>query len=85
MFSYGYQTTNGAKRGMEAMPRININLDEETFQELKDLAKSKRKNMSETLRDALALEKWFHDTRSKGGRILVEHGSSGEAREIVPR
>jgi len=67
------------------MPRININLDDETFEELKDLAKSKRKNMSETLRDALALEKWFDDTHKNGGRVLVEHGSSGTAREIVRR
>ena len=67
------------------MPRININLDDETFEELKELAKAKRKNMSETLRDALALEKWFYETRSKGGRVLVEQGGSGTAREIVPR
>ena len=66
------------------MPRININLDDETFEELKDLAKAKKKNMSETLRDALALEKWFHDTRSKGGRVLVQQSSSDSAREIVP-
>ena len=66
------------------MPRININLDDETFEELKDLAKAKKKNMSETLRDALALEKWFHDTRSKGGRVLVQQSGSDSAREIVP-
>jgi predicted metal-dependent RNase len=75
-------TTAAAKE--QTMPRINIILDDDTFEELKDLAKSKKKNMSETLRDALALEKWFNDTRAKGGRILVEQGSTGTAREIVP-
>lgn len=67
------------------MRRININLDDETYEELQQLARRKHKTMSETLRDALALEKWFQDTRSEGGRILLERGGSGTAREIIPR
>ena len=67
------------------MKRININLSDTTFEELKKLSRRKGKNMSETLRDALALEKWFQDTRDNGSRILVEHGSTGTAREIIPR
>jgi len=66
------------------MKRININLNDETYEELQDLARRKRKNMSETLRDALALEKWFQDTRDEGGHVLVERGSTG-TREIVLR
>jgi hypothetical protein len=37
--------------------------------------------MSEVLRDAVSLEKWFENTREKGGQILVER--DGKLREIV--
>jgi len=65
------------------MPRININLDNKTYEELKDLARRKGKNMSETLRDALAFEKWYQDNQDQGNRVLVEQSSSGTAREII--
>jgi len=65
------------------MPRININLDTKTYEELQDLSRRKGKNMSETLRDALAFEKWYQDNRDEGNRVLVEQSSTGTAREII--
>jgi len=63
--------------------RININLSDEAYASLQKLALLKDKNMSETLRDALALEKWFQNTRKEGGHILVKKGR--EIHEIIPR
>lgn len=67
------------------MKRININLDDATYEELQQLAKRKGKTMSQLLRDSLALEKWFLDIRDQGDRILVERSSTGTAREIIIR
>jgi metal-responsive CopG/Arc/MetJ family transcriptional regulator len=63
--------------------RINMNLSQKTYDELAKLANEKGKTLSEIIRDALALELWFEETRKEGGRILVERG--GKAREIVAR
>jgi len=74
-----YRTT-----GEEKMTkRININLDDKTFEELQALANRKRKTMSETLRDALALEQWFQDTQDAGNNVLVEITDSGTARQVI--
>lgn len=63
--------------------RINMNLNKKTYDELEKLAEEKGKTISEIIRDALALELWFEETREEGGRILVER--NGKAREIVAR
>jgi hypothetical protein len=38
-------------------------------------------SIGDALRDAIALSKWFNDTREEGGRILVEH--NGKLREVT--
>jgi len=63
--------------------RINIKLSDKAFKELENLAEAKGKNMSETIRDALALAQWAEGTSSDGGRILVER--KGETREVILR
>jgi len=63
--------------------RVNITLSDKAYNSLEELADLKGKTMSETLRDALALEKWFQDTRQAGGHVLIEKGN--KIREIVPR
>jgi len=63
--------------------RVNMNLPQKTYDELEKLAAEKGKTLSEVIRDALALELWFEETRDKGGRVLVER--NGKAREIVAR
>jgi hypothetical protein len=63
--------------------RVNVNFSEGAYKALDELAQQKGKTMSEVLRDAISLEKWFEDTRAEGGRVLVER--DGEAREVIPR
>jgi len=61
--------------------RVHVNFTPSAYQTLEELAHSKGKTVSETLRDAIALEKYFEDTRREGGRILVER--NGEIRELI--
>ena len=68
---------------MAKVHRVNVNFSESAYEALDELARRRGKTMSEILRDAISLEKWFEDTRDEGGRILVER--DGEAREIIPR
>jgi predicted DNA-binding protein len=68
---------------MATSHRVNVNFSESAYETLDELARRRGKTMSEVLRDAISLEKWFEDTRDEGGRVLVER--DGEAREIIPR
>jgi hypothetical protein len=52
--------------------RINAVVTEEVFEKLRELAGRKRVTMTEVLRQAISLEKWFEDTRNSGARVLVE-------------
>lgn len=64
--------------------RININLSDKAYEQLEDLAKTRGKNMSETIRDALALAIWAEGTSAAGGRLLVERKGKSP-REVVLR
>jgi hypothetical protein len=64
--------------------RINVNFSESAYNALEELAQAQDKSMSEVLRDAIALEKWFYETHEDGGRVLVED-KGGRSREIIPR
>jgi metal-responsive CopG/Arc/MetJ family transcriptional regulator len=68
---------------MATTHRVNVNFSENAYKTLEDLAERKGKSMSEVLRDAIALEKWFQDTTETGGKVVVEQG--GQAREVIPR
>jgi len=63
--------------------RVNVNFSEGAWIELQALAAVKSKSVSEVLRDAISLEKWFQDVIDSGGRVLVER--NGQAREVIPR
>jgi len=65
------------------MPKVGVNLTERAYGELEDLAAQKEKPVTQVVRDAIALEKWFEDTRRQGGRVLVER--DGQIREVIPR
>jgi predicted DNA-binding protein len=67
------------------MKRININLDDKTFEVLENLAKRKGKTMSETLRDGLDLENWFQEVKEDGDKIIVENSSTGKTQQIIRR
>jgi len=64
--------------------RVNVNFSDNAFKDLESLARTKGKTMSEVLRDAIALERWFEETRQAGSKVLVEQ-SDGRVREVVPR
>jgi hypothetical protein len=68
---------------MATTRRVNVNFSESAYRTLEDLADRKGKSMSEVLRDAIALEKWFQDTNESGGKVVVEQ--DGRAREVIPR
>jgi hypothetical protein len=64
--------------------RFNVNFSDPAYKILTSLAARKEKSLSDTLRDALALEKWFQDSVDKGNKILVED-SRGKVREVILR
>ena len=64
--------------------KVNVNFSPSAYSTLEKLAELKGKTMSEVLRDAIGLEKWFTDTTNEGGRILVER-PDGKIREVIPR
>jgi hypothetical protein len=64
--------------------RFNVNFSDAAYRDLNTLAERKGKTMSEVLRDAIALERWFDDARSSGSKVLVEQ-PDGRIREVVPR
>lgn len=62
--------------------RVTVSFSPGAYQTLEELAQAKGKSLSETLRDAIAHEKWLLDTREKeGARILIER--NGSLREVV--
>lgn len=69
---------------MASTHRFNVNFSEGAYRDLSALAERKGKTMSEILRDAIALERWFDETRREGSKVLVEQ-TDGKVREVVPR
>jgi predicted transcriptional regulator len=70
----------GRKR--RATHRVNVNFSDDAYEALKEIAHNRDKTISEVLRDAIALEQWYEDTKREGGRVLVER-EDGQLREIV--
>ena len=62
--------------------RVNVNFSDDAYEALKEIARRKGKSISEVIRDAIALEKWYEDTKREGGRVIVEL-DDGRTREIV--
>jgi pyruvate/2-oxoglutarate dehydrogenase complex dihydrolipoamide acyltransferase (E2) component len=61
--------------------RLNVVFSESAYNTLKDLADESGKTISDVVRDAIALQRWFNGVRREGGRILVEQ--RGRVREIM--
>lgn len=61
--------------------RINVTFSPSAYAVLAEIAQEKGASLSEVLRDAIALEKFFQDTRREGGKILVER--DGSVRELI--
>jgi predicted transcriptional regulator len=62
--------------------RVNVNFSDDAYQALKEIARNRDKTISEVLRDAIALEQWYEDTKREGGRVIVEL-QDGRVREVV--
>ncbi len=62
--------------------KLTVSLSEQVVDALKELADEQGTSVTEQLRRAVALQKWVSDTRSQGGRVLVEDPTGG-TRELV--
>jgi predicted transcriptional regulator len=62
--------------------RVNVNFSDDAYKALKEIASSRGKTISEVLRDAIALEQWYEETKREGGRVIVER-QDGREREVV--
>jgi pyruvate/2-oxoglutarate dehydrogenase complex dihydrolipoamide acyltransferase (E2) component len=69
------------RRAYPSSRRLNVVFSDSAYNTLKHLADDSGKTISDVVRDAIALQKWFNDTRSAGARILVE--DRGRVREIL--
>jgi hypothetical protein len=52
--------------------RISALVSEDVFETLKTIAEEKKVTMTEVLRQAISLEKWFYEAQKEGARIVVE-------------
>lgn len=69
-------------RERRATHRVNVNFSDDAYEALKEIARSRDKTISEVLRDAIALEQWYEETKREGGRVIVEL-QDGREREVV--
>jgi len=65
----------------EEIKRVSVNFSQNAYHVLEDLAKREGVTVSEALRKAIALNKWFVETQDAGGKILVEE--NGRLQRIV--
>jgi Ribbon-helix-helix protein, copG family len=65
----------------EETKRVSVNFSQNAYHVLEDLAKREGVTVSEALRKAIALNKWFVETQDAGGKILVEE--NGKLQRIV--
>ena len=64
------------------MPRFNVEFSDDTIRVLDQLARKHGITKAEVLRKAVALEKWFEDTKDEGSRIVVER-ADGRTAELL--
>lgn len=62
------------------MPQASVNLSDRAYDELEKLAHDAGKSVPELLVNAIALEKWFTESRQRGERVLVER--NGNVQEV---
>jgi len=60
-----------------------VDFSDSAWTTLTNLAERQGKTISEVLRDAIALEKFWQDKQEDGCRFLVE--TNGYYREVIPR
>lgn len=62
--------------------RVNVNFSEDAYEELRQIAERRQKNVSDVVREAIGFEKWYQDTVEKGDHVLVER-KNGRVQEVV--
>lgn len=63
--------------------RLEINLNVETADALKQLAVSQGVPLTEVVRRAISLYKFLEEERAQGRRIQTANPASGEVRELI--
>ena len=61
--------------------RVSADFSQDTYDALKQLANERNESLGDALQDAIALSRWFQQTQTQGGRILVEQ--DGKMREVL--
>ena len=64
--------------------KVTVNLPEEDVAELKRIAKKNGRTVTETLRQALADQRFFENVRAKNSKILIKD-SDDSMQEIIFR
>ena len=52
--------------------RLSAVLSTEVFEDLQRIAREKKCTMTQVLRHAITLEKWFHEVQKGGARVMVD-------------
>ena len=63
--------------------RLSINLPASVLDELRALADSSHRSMTELIRDAFALAKIAHEERQKGNKLTVTDASGKLIKELI--
>jgi len=66
------------------MRRINAQVSDQWYRALDELATKRGVSKADILRDAVALEKWFDEAQTSGGKVLLQD-KEGTVREVIPR
>lgn len=66
---------------LETEKRITVNFSGELYDTLTEMARRSGKNVSDTIRAAITLQKFIDDARRDGNHILLER--DGKVRELV--
>ena len=65
------------------MPRFNVDFSDEANAVLDKMAARHNTTKADMIRRAIALQKWFDETRDSDSKIIVEL-DDGRQREIIP-
>lgn len=72
----------GEERAMSKVFKTSINLSEDAIEDLKQIAEKRKTSVADVIRQAIATEKFVHETTSTGGKILVEN-KDRKVREVL--
>lgn len=78
------QESNGSVQPAQPVQkRLNINMNEETAAALRELAQRKQISITEAVRRAISVYKFFEDELAEGRKIQTMQADGGEKRDVV--